>query len=371
MRQLLLSSVTIVALLFAPRPLPAQEALTQTSSQYTADWSQAPGFYLSGPMWDQTATFAVVYSALPSSVVSTITSSNTAQSFAFWQTNFQDVLRKWAFNEMSAGIRGAQLAADSVAFLDQVYANVGPQLAQLYPGYPPDVYKALTVQNLVHAYHTYATSLYYETVTGQIVGDPNDIPILVTGQLTMADELASLIRTPAADCGEISELVRVMARLWGLDMRYVGIDLDYPSPFAAAEVQSTHSLDVLVYTARAGGPKYAVLVDALINQAIAPGPLAAVLPGEMTGDGILAATSYAGNRYAALSNAHKVLRFFDYYMHPPVREGYLKAALQDASLTAFMYVYYLEAYPNANITFSGSSGWQVNSQAFSVNQPAD
>jgi hypothetical protein len=89
----------------------------------------------------------------------------------------------------------------------------------------------------------------------------------------------------------------------------------------------------------------------------------------MRGDGIVASASWAGNRYAALASRGKVLTFFNFYMHPPVRAGYLKAGLPDASLLAFMYTYYLEAYPNAVPAYNKSTGWTVNNAAYSLNQP--
>jgi len=349
-----------------------QDSFTEITSQYTADWSQEPGLYLSGPVWDQGATFAVVYSALPSSDISLITSSNTPETFAFFQSNFQDVLRKWAFNELTNDVRGAQLVSDTLTFLNQLYSTVQPQLAQLYPGYPTDVYKAFIIQNLVHGFHTIAPTTYYETITGSYRGsNPNDFPILQHGQLTMASELASLLRMPTADCGEVAETVRVLGRIWGIDMRYVGIWADYRSPLAQREVGSTHALDVLVYQASTGGPKVAMLVDAIANMSIMTGPLGAVLPGEMTGDGIIASGIPAANRYAALSASGKVIRFFNYFMHPGVREGYLKSGQSDASLIAFMYVYFLETYPNALHTYDGATGWQVNTSSYSLNQPLD
>ncbi|MDE2136633.1 MAG: hypothetical protein KGJ68_04305 [Gammaproteobacteria bacterium] len=352
----------------------ATDSFAGITSQYTEDWSQAPGFYLSGPVWDPGATFAIVYSALPSSDVALITSSNTPTTFAFFQSYFQDVLRKWAFAEITNNsVRGAQFVSDTLAFLNQVYGTVQPQLAQTYPGYPADVYKALIIQNLVHGYHVIEPTTYYETITGWYQSsNPNDFPILQMGQLTLADELASLLRMPTADCGEVAETVRVLGKIWGIDMRYVGIWTDYTSPLAQrAEVQSTHALDVLVYQASAGGPKVAMLVDALANLSIVTGPLSAVLPAEMTGDGIVASASSASDRYAALSASGQIIRFFNYYMHPGIREGYLKAGEADASLPAFMYVYYLESYPNALHTFHGATGWQVNTASYSLNQPLD
>ena len=338
----------------------APDSFADITNQYTDDWSQAPGLFLSGPMWDQGATFAIVYSALPSSDISSITSSNTSQTFAFFQSNFQDVLRKWAFTELTNNTtRGAQLVSDTLALLNQVYSTAQPQLAQMYPGSPTDVYKAFIIQNLVHGFHVVAPTNYYETITGSYQSsNHNDFPILQHGQLTMADELASLLRMPTADCGEIAETVRVLGRMWGIDMRYVGIWADYRSPLAQREVGSVHALDILVYQASSGGPKVAMLVDAMENLSIAAGPLSALLPTEMTGD-------------AALSASGKLIRFFNYFMHPGVREGYLKSGQSDASLNAFMYVYYLELYPNALHTYNGATGWQVNTQSYSLNQPLD
>ena len=37
---------------------------------------------------------------------------------------------------------------------------------------------------------------------------------------------------------------------------------------------------------------------------------------------------------AALANAGRIFRFFNYFMHPPVRQGYLKASLSDGSLVS-------------------------------------
>lgn len=365
--------MTALAVIASGIAAAAPDSFADLTNQYTDSWTQAPGLYLSGPMWDQGATFAVVYSALPSSDVSLITSSNTPQTLAFFQSNFQDVLRKWAFTELTSNtVRGAQFITDTLAFLNQVYGSVQPQLAQLYPGYPTDVYKALIIQNLVHGFHTVAPTTYYETITGFYQGsNANDFPILQHGQLTLADELASLLRMPTADCGEVAETVRILGRIWGIDMRYVGIWADYRSPLAQREVGTTHALDVLVYQPSPGGPKVAMLVDATANLSIVTGPLSAVLSAEMTGDGIIASASPAANRYAALSASGKVLRFFNYFMHPGVREGYLKSGQSDPSLNAFMYVYFLEVYPNALHTYNGATGWQVNTNSYSLNQPLD
>jgi hypothetical protein len=91
----------------------------------------------------------------------------------------------------------------------------------------------------------------------------------------------------------------------------------------------------------------------------------------MVGDGILSSSATPTGRYAALSDAGRILRFFNYYMHPPVRAGYLKTGQADASTVAFMYVYYLEAYPNAAQPYHGAQGWLVNNAAYSLNQPLD
>jgi hypothetical protein len=345
----------------------AQTALDLTMTQYTADWSTSPGFELSGPIWDPHASFSTVYAALPTPLIATITSSNTAQSLSFYQGNFGGVLRSWAFNTLLSNKQGPELITATISFLNEVQTTVQPRLVALYPGYPIDVYKALIVQNLVHGYHVYDTSYYYETITRQI---PSKNPaILMAAQVTAADELYSLLQSPVADCGETAEFVRVLGRIWSLDMRYLGIYVNYPSPLAKATVASTHALNVLVYNNPGAGAKAALLVDAISNLAIAPGPLAQILPTEMQGDGIVASASWAGNRYAALTSSGKVLTFFNFYMHPPIRAGYLKAGLPDASLLAFMYTYYLEAYPNSVRAYPKSTGWTVNNAAYSLNQP--
>jgi hypothetical protein len=363
-RQVILAAALIGSVLL-PQQLPAQGS-PLLASQYTETWNQYPGFQESGLVWDLGATYNTVYQALSPSIVSTIISANNASSLAFYQANFQNKLYQWFLAEVNSNASDQAVAADLVTFLNQVYASVGPQLAQMYPGYPSAVYQGLVVQNLVHGSHTYAPSEYYNAITRQYY-TPNP-SVLMLGQVTMVDEFISLMRAPVADCGNIAELVRVTSRLWGLDTRYVGIWVDYDSPTAnGLEIASTHAIDILVY-ADSAGVNNAILLDAQTNVAIAPGPMAAVLPGEMAGDGIIASASNAGARYSALSASGKVLRFFDWYLYPPVRVGYLNASMPDASLAALMDVYYLESYPNSHQPIDSSNGWRVNTAAYSLQQ---
>lgn len=347
----------------------AQVTVPSVVKQYSADWSDSPGFQPAGPLWDPGASAHVVFQSLTPDLITAITSSNTNDTQAFYQRYFQGTLRRWSNLELNKNVHGQALVADAVDFFDETFERVGPQLQRRFPGYPRDVYKALTLENLVHGYHVYASSGYYETITGQVPGHYT-VPILQSGQLTMADEFESLLEAPVADCGEIAEMVRVAGRLWGLDMRYLGIQLDFLSPRANAEVQSTHAFDILVYTDKSTGKKTALFTDAVTNIAIAAGPVNALLPAEMSGDGIIASDDTAADRYAALSASGRILRSFNVFMNPPVREGYLKTVLPDASLTSFMYVYYLEAYPNALHTYGPNShGWGVVNTSWSLNQP--
>ncbi len=359
-------AAALIGCLLLPQALAAQSSAA-FASQYTETWDRYPGFQESGLVWDPSATYDTVYQNLSPSIVSSITSANNASSFAFYQTNFQNKLYQWFLNEMGANATGQTLVADLVTFLNQVYATVGPQLAQMYPGFPDAVYQGLVVQNLVHGSHTYAPSEYYNAIT-RVYYTPNPA-VLQLGQVTMADEFTALMRAPVADCGNIAELVRVTGRIWGLDTRYVGIWVDYDSPTAnGLRIASTHAIDILVYANGASGVNHAILLDAQTNVAIAPGPMAAVLPAEMTGDGIIASASSAGARYAALSASGKILRFFDLYLYPPVRVGYLNASMADASLAALMDVYYLESYPNSHRPNNSATGWRVNSAEYSLLQ---
>ena len=365
-RQVILAAA-LTGCLLLPQQLTAQSS-TPLASQYTETWDQYPGFQESGLVWDLGATYNTVYQALSPTIVSSIISANNASSLAFYQANFQNKLYQWFLTEMSSNATDQVIAADLVTFLNQVYATVGPQLAQMYPGFPDAVYQGLVVQNLVHGSHTYAPSEYYNAITRQY-HTPNPA-VLMLGQVTMVDEFTALMRAPVADCGNIAELVRVIGRLWGLDTRYVGIWVDYDSPTAnGLEIASTHAIDILVYADGASGAENAILLDAQTNVAIAPGPMAAVLPAEMAGDGIIASASNAGARYAALSARGKILRFFDWYLYPPVRVGYLNASMPDASLAALMDVYYLESYPNSHQPIDSSTGWRVNTAAYSLQQP--
>lgn len=350
------------------QPVLGQMTVASTATQYVADWASSPGFRLYGTIWDPHASRKVAFDALPPSLVALVAGSNTPDSYRLYRQHFQGVLRRWAQSQFDSGVQGGALVTNLVTLLEHVYADVQPEIAQIYPGYPTDVYKALVVQNLVHGYHTYAQSLYYEAITNQVpsIAAPN---LLTTGNLTMADELASLLQAPVADCGEIAETVRVIGRLWGLDTRYLGVYVDYQSPLANAEVASTHALGILVYRAPSGN-NAALFTDALTNIAIDAGPVASILPDEMVNDdGILDSAPWAGNRYENLLNANRVLHFFNYFMHPPVRAGYLKASQADASVFALMYAYYLEAYPNALHTFRSSTGWRVNNATYTLNQP--
>lgn len=346
----------------------AQTPFDQVLSQYTANWGDQSGYRNDGLQWDPSANFNVVFELVPAAVRSYAVSSNTQAQFNFFAQNFQRKLRLFAQQSQSQGLTGKPLLDAARIFLDTVYNTSKPQLAALFPGYPDDVYRGLIIQNLVHGIYVYGTSYYYETITGQV---PNQVtaPILQNGQLTVSKELQSLLELTTADCGEIAELTRVLGRVWGLDVRYLGIAPDFWSSIAQKRVTAgAHAIDILVYTAN-NGAKNALLIDSVTNLAIAPGPLAGILPNEMVGDGIIASTSLATNRYMALANSGKFLGFLDYFMHPPVRSGYLKSSAFDASLIKFMYAYYLEAYPNPARSYASYSAWQVNNQSWSTQQP--
>jgi hypothetical protein len=336
-------------------------------SQYSAAWGDQSGYRVAGAQWDPMASYKTTFQQIPQDILSFAVTSNTEAQFNFYSGNFQGRLRGFAQSAQSQGLTGQALLDATTAFLNTTYTRVKPQLAVMYPGYPDAVYKALVIQNLAHGIYVYGTSYYYETITGQTA---NAAPILQGGQLTVSQELQSLLEITTADCGELSELVRVLGHAWGLDVRYVGIAPDFNSALANnTRVQAgVHAIDALVYTA-SNGAKQALLMDSTTNTAIAPGPLAQLFPGEMTGDGIIAAASHAVDRYMALANKGKIMGFFDYYMHPPIRSGYLKSSIRDASLIKFMYAYYLEAYPNPSHSYQSYPAWQANNYSWSTQQP--
>jgi hypothetical protein len=335
-------------------------------SQYSAAWSDQSGYRMDGAQWDPKASYRVTFQLIPQEIRDFVVSGNTEMQFNFYSGNFQGRLRGFAQRAQSQGLAGQALLDATTAFLDSTFTRVRPQLALMYPGYPDDVYKAMVIQNLSHGIYAYGTSYYYETITGQVAGTA---PILQNGQLTASKELESLLELTTADCGELAELNRVLGRAWGLDMRYVGIAPDYNSGFAGnTRVQAgVHAIDALVYSAP-NGAKQALLIDSVTNTAIAPGPLAQLFPGEMVGDGIIASASHAVDRYMALANKGRIMPFFDYYMHPPVRSGYLKSSIRDASLIKFMYAYYLEAYPNPSHSYTSYPAWQANNFSWSARQ---
>jgi hypothetical protein len=336
-------------------------------SQYTAAWSDQSGYRMDGAQWDPKASYRITFQLIPQNIRNFAVSGNTEAQFTFYSTNFQGRLRGFAQRSQSQGLTGQALLDATSSFLDTMFAQVKPQLAQMYPGYPDDVYKAMVIQNLSHGIYVYGTSYYYETITGQAAGTS---PILQNGQLTVAKELESLLELTTADCGELAELDRVLGHAWGLDVRYVGIAPDFNSALAnnTRIPAGVHAIDALVYTAP-NGAKQALLFDSVTNTAIAPGPLAQMFPGEMVGDGIVAAATHAVDRYMALANKGKIMGFFDYYMHPPIRSGYLKSSIGDASLLKFMYAYYLEAYPNPKNSYVSYPAWQANNQSWSTQQP--
>jgi len=345
----------------------AQTPFDNVLLQYTAAWNYQSGYRTDGVQWDPMADYQVTFQLIPQNIRNYVVSANTLTQFNFYSTNFQGKLRAFAQRAQSQALAGKPLLDATTSFLDATFTRVKPQLAQMYPGYPDDVYKALVIQNLSHGIYVYGTSLYYETITGQVTGSS---PILQNGQLTVAQELESLLELTTADCGELAELDRVLGHAWGLDMRYVGIAPDYWSSIAQERVQAgIHAIDALVYASPVNGAKQALLIDSLTNMAAAPGPLSAIFPGEMVGDGIIAATARASDRYMALASAGRIMPFFDYFMHPPVRSGYLKSSITDASLIKFMYSYYFEAYPNPAQSYLNYPAWQVNSASWSTQQP--
>lgn len=346
---------------------PAQTPFQEVLTQYSASWTAQSGYKMQGAQWDPMASYPIAFQLQPPSVQALATSTNGQAQYDFFNGNFQGRLRAWAQQAQVQGLGGGPLVDGTRTFLDSVFSSARAPVAALYPGYPDEVYKALIIQNLAHAFYVYGTSYYYETITGQVVGQSSNL-LLQSGQLTAAQELKSLLELTTADCGESAELVRVLGQVWGLDMRYLGIAPDYWSSIARQRVQAgVHAIDILVYANRTGA-KNALLVDSVTNMAIAPGPLARLLPAEMVGDGIVAIASSASNRYTALANAGKILGFFDYYMHPPVRSGYLKSSAYDVSLIKFMYSYFLEAYPNPAPSYASFPAWEVNNASYSVHQ---
>jgi hypothetical protein len=336
-------------------------------TQYSAAWSDQSGYRMDGAQWDPNASYRITFQLIPQNIRNVAVSSNTQANFVIYSTNFQGRLRRFAQGAQAAGTSGQPLLDATVAFLNTTFTNTRPLLAQMYPGYPDDVYRAMVIQNLTHGIYVYGTSYYYETITGQVAGTA---PILQNGQLTVSGELESLLQLTTADCGELAELVRVLGRAWGLDMRYVGIAPDYNSALANnTRIQAgVHAIDALVYKAP-NGAKQALLVDSVTNTSIATGPLAQLFPGEMVGDGIVASAAHAVDRYMALANQGRIMSFFDYYMHPPVRSGYLKSSISDPSVLKFMYAYYLEAYPNPSHSYVSYPAWQANNYSWSTQQP--
>ena len=137
---------------------------------------------------------------------------------------------------------------------------------------------------------------------------------------------------------------------------------------------STHAFVILNVNS---GDAYAgaYVLDGNSNLAIQIGAAQAL--GFYAGCGVCN-TNYAMDRMDYLTTHGRVLGFYNYYMQPDVRAGYLAAIrnakpgdfkLADASLLNFAWLYYLAGYPGPNVdlqhvavenpTGASFGGWQV------------
>ncbi|BFO53877.1 hypothetical protein [Acidovorax sacchari] len=325
--------------------------------QYNAPWTPSSAFAATGIKWDPDANKKVIFDDLGGSQQANAVSFNTQAQQTFFQNNFNGVLRGWAQTWTAQGLTGQAFLTAVTSQLDTLYKGVRPALASAYPGLSDAAYKGLMLQNLAHAYYIYGTSRYFEKLveTGGL---------LLTNQLTLSDELRAMLSLTVGDCSEYRELMRVLGVAWGLPIVPAGVSLNYTSPHANAVFASVHAFTLLV-DSTSGSPNV-VLLDALTNAALGIGPMQYL--GIGTGDGIVALTSNAYNRLATLFASRRVYGFYNLFMQPDYREAQLKTTLPDASLLAFGYNYFLEAYPKPS---NSNTGWAVynGSNSYWASQP--
>lgn len=348
-------------------PAAANDAAT-VLSQYTETWSVEDGFRPGEAKWDPSASFHLVFGVMPQTHREIAAAGMDDSSRIGYETHFRGVLAEFAREVNDRGLVGEALVTALRTFLDQRFAITEPWLKKQWPGLAVSAYRALLIQNLVHGYHRYATSWYYEAITDQMPSRPSR-PTLVLGELTAASEMRALLSLPTADCGEIAELVRVMGRLWGLDVRYLGISGELDSRLAQQRMQTgTHAINALLYRG-ADGSDRVFLIDALTNFSIDLGRLRGEFGSSTSGDNILGLRVDPSDRLPALAQAGLLRGFFNVHMSRGYRDGSLMSGAPDGSLIRFMYAYYLEAYPAVKVNGVTVPTWFLNSAPWSLNQP--
>jgi hypothetical protein len=217
---------------------------------------------------------------------------NSPSRYVTFVENFKDVVKSWVKEADLAGVRSDQ---GLKAFLGQhlaVHFNaVRPVLARAYPRRTDRVYRMLMAMNLATGSVRYATTY------------SNGRSLYRTMHLT------------TGDCSELTDITVGLLRAEGFPARPLGIVLSYQS--AAGFVGATHQVAYVP----------GMWLDAETNVA-----LGASLPqiGSIAGPA----------RLQWLLDRHLVFGFYNWYLHPDVRQEQLNRGL-DGGAIVYYYRYYL------------------------------
>jgi len=293
-----------------------------------------PGYY---QLWDQSANYAAFRALNPSMQNAAL--FNHATSRRVYEEQFERVLRRWAIAAHDAGVGSASITSFVATRLQNHYQAVRANLAAAYPGLSEEQYKALMIQCLVNGFYGYGSDNGYATNVGPY--------------RPRSRELLELLALSSGDCATMAELVRLLGKAMGLDIRNVTVETDFTSS-TGHYIYAVHAFNLL----RDSRGRHTT-IDAQTNIALDVGRLEL---SRMTnghdlavggpGDGLYI-SEYAIDRFQTLRNRRRMYGFFSAYADDDIRFPAV-ARRADASVTNFFYNYFLEAYPR-----QGNSRWTV------------
>jgi hypothetical protein len=301
---------------------------------FSADPNLLPSYY---QYWDQSANYTAFRALNPTMQKATL--FNHATSQVVYEDHFKHQLRRMALAAKEDGVGGASITSYMTALLQDHYPTCRANLAAAYPGLTEEQYKALMIQCLVNGFYGYGGDNGYATQVGPY--------------RTRSQELYDLLQLDTGNCATMAELVRLLGRAMGLDIRNVNVETDFTS-YNGHYIYSVHAFNLLrdssgQHTTIDAQTNIALGVRRLVLSRMANGHDLAV---GGVGDGMFV-SEYGIDRFQTLRNRGQTYGFFSAFVDEDVRYPavYRRA---DASVINFYYNYMLEAYPR-----QGNTRWTV------------